>query len=117
MENFFVEDRFMNSIEDLIFHLEIDEENVHELSDDWQEKVEISELEPIFKVDADILCQLLADSNEDRLTEDFEEETNVLNALKESIDFEKLNSLIPKLYYPSGKYEVITKKDILDYFD
>jgi len=117
MEHFFLDDRFMSSIEDLIEHLEIDEESANELPENWEEKVELSELEPIFKIDADTLCQLLADANEDRLTEEFGEESKVLNALKESIDFEKLNSLLPKLYYPSGKFEKITKSDILDYFN
>ncbi len=50
---------------------EIDEDNVNELKDDWQVRVEMSDLEPIFNIDADNLCQLLADANEDRLSEDF----------------------------------------------
>lgn len=71
------------------------------------------ELEPIFQVDAEMLCELLVDANEDRLTVDGDEETDILKALKESIDFDKLNELLPKLYYPNNKFAVITKADLL----
>ncbi len=52
MENFFYEDNFCSYIEDLARVFDIDEDNVNELKDDWQVKVELSDLEPIFKVDA-----------------------------------------------------------------
>ena len=90
MEHFFYEDTFCSDLEDLANVFDIDEDNVNELKDDWQVRVELSDLEPIFNVDADNLCQLLADANEDRLSEDFDEEAKVLKALKETIDFEKL---------------------------
>lgn len=60
------------------------------------------------------MCQLLADANEDRLSEDDDEQVKVIKALKEAIDFEKLNSLLPKLYYPNCTYDIITKQDLLD---
>jgi DNA-directed RNA polymerase specialized sigma subunit len=116
MENFFYDDRFCSDIEDLARVFDIDEDNVNELKDDWQVKVELSDLEAIFKIDADSLCQLLADANEDRLSEDFDEEARVLKALKESIDFEKLKEALPKLYYPNNKFETITKADLVEWF-
>jgi hypothetical protein len=116
MEHFFYEDSFCSDIEDLARLFDIDEDNVNELKDDWQVKVELSDLEAIFEIDANSLCQLLADANEDRLSEDFDEEAKVLKALKESIDFEKLKEKLPKLYYPNNKFEILTKVDLLDWF-
>jgi hypothetical protein len=115
MENFFYEDTFCSDLADLAELFDIDEDNVNDLKDDWQQRVELSELEPIFKIDADNLCQLLADANEDRLSDEFNEEAKVLKALKESIDFDRLNTLLPKLYYPSNKFEIVTKADFVDF--
>lgn len=116
MENFFYDDTFCSDIGDLANAIEIDEDNVNELKEDWQVRVEMSNLEPIFNIDADYLCQLLADANEDRLSEDFDEEAKVTKALKETIDFEKLKEALPKLCYPNNKFEIITKSDLIDWF-
>lgn len=116
MENFFYDDTFCSDLDDLANVFDIDEDNANELQDDWQVKVEMSDLEPIFNIDADNLCQLLADANEDRLSEDFDEEARVLKALKEIIDFEKLKEALPKLYYPNNKFETITKADLVKWF-
>jgi len=116
MEHFFYEDTFCSDWEDLVNAFDIDENNVNELKDDWQIRVEFADLEPIFNVDANSLCQLLADNNEDRLSEDFDEEAKVLKALKETIDFEKLKEALPKLYYPNNKFEIITKADLVEWF-
>jgi hypothetical protein len=116
MEHFFYDDTFCSDLEDLARVLDIDEDNVNDLKDDWQARVELSDLEPIFNVDAENLCQLLADANEDRLSEDFDEEAKVLKALKETIDFDKLKDALPKLYYPNNKFETITKADLVEWF-
>ncbi len=112
MENFIVEDKFYRDLEELFHDLDYDEENPP--SDDWALKVELSDLEPIFNIDAEKLCQMLGDCNEDRLTDNEEEEQKVLNALKESIDFDKLRGLLPKYYYPNGKFVTLTKQDFLE---
>jgi hypothetical protein len=116
MEHFFYDDNFCLDIEDLAGVFDIDEDNVNELKDDWQVKVELTDLEPIFKVDADNLCQLLADTNQERLSEGFDEEARVLEALKESIDFEKLKEALPKFYYPNYTFVTITKSDLVEWF-
>ncbi len=116
MENFFYEDNFCSDIDDFAKIFDIDEDNVNELKDDWAVKIELSDLEPIFNIDAENLCQLLADANEDRLSEDFDEEEKILKALKETIDFEKLKEALPKLYYPNNKFEIITKADLVEWF-
>jgi hypothetical protein len=116
MEHFFYNDNFCSGIEDLARLFDIDEDNVNDLKDGWQVKVELSDLEPIFKVDAENLCQLLARANEERLSEDFDEESKVLKALKETIDFDKLKDALPQFYYPNNKHETITKEDLVEWF-
>lgn len=116
MEHFFYEDRFCLDLNCLADVFDIDEDNVNELEDDWNVIVELSDLEPIFNIDAENLCQLLADANEDRLSEDFDEEAKVLKALKETIDFGKLKDALPKLYYPNNKFQTITKADFVEWF-
>ena len=114
MENFFYDDRFCSDISELMDVFDIDDENLAELEDDWKVRVELTDLEPIFKVDADILCQLLADANEDRLSEDFEQEEEIKKALKSCIDFDKLQAILPKMYYPNNKFVTITKQDLIN---
>jgi hypothetical protein len=116
MINFIYDEIFCSDLGDLAEIYSIDEDYVHELPNDWQVKVELTDLEPIFEVDAESLCQLLADANEDRLSEDFNVEAKVIKALKESIDFEKLQQTLPKLCYPNRKYETITKADLVGWF-
>jgi hypothetical protein len=116
MEHFFYDDTFCSDLEDLANVFDIDEDNVNELNDDWEVRVELSDLEPIFNIDAEKLCQFLADANEDRLSEDFDEEAKVLKALKETIDFDKLKEALPKLYYLNNKFKTITKADLVEWF-
>lgn len=117
MQHFFYNDTFCSNLGDLAEILNIDEDNVNELKDNWHVEVELSELEPIFKVDAEYLCQLLADANEDRLSDVFGEEEVVLKALKESIDFDKLRDSLPKFYYPNNQFELVIKEDLIEWFD
>jgi len=116
MENFFYDSEFCATLYDLAEAISFNEDNPNELADDFRIKVELSTLEPIFKVDADSLCQLLADANEDRLSEDSNDEEEVLKALKECIDFEKLRQLLPKYYYPNNQFAYVTKADLIDIF-
>jgi hypothetical protein len=116
MENFFYEDDFCADFDDLALLININEDTVNELEDDWSIRVESTDIEPIFNVDANILCQLLAAANEDRLTEDPDEEENILKALTGAIDFGKLKDTLPKVYYPSNKFTIITKADLVEWF-
>lgn len=115
MKNFFVEENFYTDLDDLCHYLSIDIESINHLSEDWQLKVELSNLEPIFDVTPESLCQLLADANEERLSEDYDEEEKVLKALKECIDFDKLKEKLPNLYYPNNTFQTITKADIVNF--
>jgi 5'-deoxynucleotidase YfbR-like HD superfamily hydrolase len=115
MENFFYDDRFCGDLSYLMDVFDIEEPK--NLKDDWTCEIELTELEPIFKVDAKKLCQLLCNCNEERLGEEFDskDEERLLKAITESCDFEKLKELLPKYYYPQSKFKVVTKQDLIDY--
>lgn len=115
MENFFYDENFCSDLSDLMEVFDIKEPK--ELKDGWTCKVELTELEPIFKINAEKLCQLLCDCNEERLGEDFDnrDEERVIKAIKESCDFDKLKELLPKYYYPRSNFKVVTKQDLIDY--
>lgn len=114
MENFFIEDRFFSNFEDLLDYIDVE---VEELEDDWSIKIELSELEPMVKLNEDDLVELITDANEDRFAEDNRESEyrNIREAIKLAFDLEKFNNHIEKYYYPTGHYKTITKQDLLDF--
>jgi hypothetical protein len=113
MENFIYNEEFFKDIDSFIDSLPINE--LTDLPDGWVAVIDMCNLEPIFNIDAESLCQILADANEDRLSEDWDEEADVLKALKECIDFEKLKNALPKLYYPSGICKKVTKSYLINH--
>jgi len=115
MENFFYDDRFCSDLSDLMDIFDIEEPK--NLKDDWTCKVGLSQLEPIFKVDAENLLKLLCYDNEERIGEDFDEkdEAKILISINKSVDFNKLKELLPQYYYPTSKFEIITKADLIEY--
>ena len=116
-EDFFYYDTFCSDISDLMMLLDIEEEleAVNELPGDWSIRIELTDLEPVCTLDVDDIYQFILDQYEDRLGEHDQEKT-LKTALRESIDFEKLNQLLPKLYYPNGTFETITKQDLVVHF-
>lgn len=123
MENFFINDNYCNDLEDLIRHLDLEDDgSVEALPEDWQQSVEIAKLEPIFQIDEKFLVDTITsavDKWEDRFPDpDFDDAwifREIKKAITQSIDVNKLNSLLPKLYYPSNEFETIYKQDLLEY--
>lgn len=122
MENFFVDDKFHSDLESLMSDMGInDDDDIKALEEDWSVDCEESTLEKMFQVDEkfivdSIVCQ--TDKWEDRFPDpdnDEREFAQIKKAIRESVDIEKMNSLLPELYYPNGKKFKITKKDLLEY--
>lgn len=117
MNPFFIEDQFYSSIEDYLIDHELEKEDVEKLPDDFKLEVmdtslPIFVLKEHFVVDAIVQC---TDSFEERFPEDSDKVfVDIKEAIKQSIDMEKLNSLLPKLWYPIDKTVTITKEDLLD---
>lgn len=117
-ENFFIDDKFYNEIVDYIEDNDYDNEEIEKLTDDWKVVIRLSNYEPIFQFTMDWLVERIireTDYFEDRFPEDSDVvDTQIENAIRQSVDLEKLNSLLPKLYYPSDKTGVLTKQDLLE---
>lgn len=119
MENFFINENFHCDLESLINDLDIYE--VEELGDDWEIQAEESNIEKIFTLNEDFVVSTIVEHT-DKWEDRFPEESDDLfkrikNAIKQSIDIEKMNSLLPELYYPNGKRFKITKKDLLAFIE
>jgi hypothetical protein len=117
LENFFYADEvFCSTIEDLVEHLEIDED-IEDLPEDWEVQVELTELERVFEVDDDFLDSLVdwaIDANEERFDpENYKTVELVKQAFISGIDKEKITKALPELYYGTGRFVTITKKDLL----
>lgn len=106
MENFFVDEDFYLDLQEYCDYNEVD---IDEISMHAPMKVELSELEPAIQFDLDMLMELLDD---DRCSEDTYDD--ILKVLKDNIDLEKINSLVPKLYYPNNKFHTFTREDFMD---
>ena len=76
--------------------------------------VEDCDLEPIGKISAELLTELLMEQWEDRRSEDGNEDDKTELVLSENIDFDKINGLLPKLWYPNGKEITFTYEQLME---
>jgi len=113
MENFFYDSEYCSSIEDLIYKVVDDEDEIYELEDDWEIKCYKSNFEKLEEIDEYWITQRM---DEDRFPEDDERTVDkLLKLFKDNINFEKINEQMPKLYYENGKSFMITKQDLINY--
>ena len=120
MENFFIDDKIYSDLGEYIDDaFEGEEDRVMALSDTWHENAEETDLEPVLKMDANYVEDLvdnIVDNEIERFPEEPDSIIKKLNkAFMESFDFEKFNQECPKMYYPNGKRFTITKKDLLEW--
>ena len=118
MENFFIDDKFYSNVEELLEDLEI--ETVDEIPENYSEKAESASLEPISKgITYEYLVDTVFSYLEDRMPEDYtkEFEDKIVNAIKQSLDIDKLHSLMPKLWYANNEFITITREDLISYLD
>jgi len=111
--NYYYNENYYSEISDISEDLFETEEEIHELPDDYRLEVFTTILKPIVVFDPRMILDKCVD--EDMFSEENadREDLKIHEALKECIDFEKLNSMIPKLYYPDKKI-FLTKKDFVD---
>ena len=119
MENFFIDGKFYNDLSELMDDRDIQDDELHLLDGDWCETAKQSKLEKIFTLKKDFVVNAIieqTDTWEERFPEDsddlFEE---IKKAVEQGIDLEKMNNLLPELYYPDGVKFKITKQDLIDY--
>lgn len=106
-----LEDKFYHDEYDLAESYDLDE--LLEDPEDWSIKVELCDLELIGFLDGSVISERAFD--EGRFTEEMhDDQEKIAKILNDNIDFEKINSLLPKFWYPNGKYETYTKQDIIN---
>jgi hypothetical protein len=73
-------------------------------------------IEPIFTLTYDKIEEMFIGFNEDRMPEDIkgDDEIKITEAIKSSVDIEKLKEMSPKYYYPNGVFYNITKEDLIN---
>ena len=119
MENFFCGDRFCSDLSDLMDVFDIDDEKLNELENGWSAEIEEGSLQKIFVLKKDFIKDVIIEQTE-RWDDRFPEEPDsvfddIEEAINQSIDIDKLNELLPSLYYPNGKTQVVTKSDLIQY--
>ena len=116
MENFFYDDIFCETTEDLMTYLELEPE---ELYGDWEIRCQAATLEKMFTLEksdiVEAINEMTRDDNEERFPEDYSEsiEKAIRKAISDGIDIDKINAAIPELYYPNGEFFTITKSDLV----
>jgi cobyric acid synthase len=119
MTPFFIDEEIFHDIEDFLHDRQLEnKEEIDALPDNWEQKIEYTQLEKIFEIDdnfIDDICEWLCEKNEERIPEFFDTtEAKIKKALRESIDIKKLKELMPELWYPNDEEGKLTKKDLLD---
>lgn len=114
MENFFYNDNFYSDMESFIHENFDDESEIAELDDDKLFLCKGSKLEPILKLSAEWIAERIDDERFSENNNENEVE-KIMKVLSGNIDFDKINSLLPELYYENYKDKfTITKQDLLD---
>lgn len=112
MENFFYNEQFYSDLTECCNYNDWDEQVIQSFPDDFKIEVELSNLETIQRLSPEWILERIED---ERFSENTEDEADLItNILRENIDFEKINALMPKLYYSKGEREYISKQDLLD---
>ena len=105
-------EKYYSDIEELSEDLFPNEEEIINLDDDYKLEVYDTIEKPITKLSAEWMVE-----NMDEECWPDEDNDSCYNRVKkifsENIDFDKINSLLPKLWWPDKKY-YLTKKDFLE---
>ena len=113
-EKFFFNYNFFFYFESFFFQNFDDESEIAELDDDKLFLCKGSKLEPILKLSAEWIAERIDDERFSENNNENEVE-KIMKVLSGNIDFDKINALLPKLYYENYKDKfTITKQDLLD---
>jgi hypothetical protein len=113
MEPFFYNDNFYTELEDLCSYEEWDKEEIQSWPDDFKLEADCCDLETIEEIDAEWIASRIDDERFSEESYD-KEYAKILKVLNENIDFDKINSLLPKLYYSNRSKLYFTKADLLE---
>lgn len=104
---------FFSDLGELMDYLDINEE-LEGIDDDWKIEVKECQLEPIMTLSTDWIMERV---NEERFSEEGADNqcARIEKVLDESIDYSKINEMMPQLWYPTAKKITFTKQDLIDW--
>ena len=111
---YYYNENFYSEVEEIIEDLDLDCMDENETL-----KVENCDLEPIITLTAKLIVDSLENHLEERHSENCAEiEYNrIVAVLKQNIDFDKINSELPKLWYPNNTFETFSKAQLLSFLE
>jgi len=105
-----IDDRFFSEVQDIAEHLEY--EFLVEQTDDFTVEAYECDLELIGFLSGETIAERVFE--EDRFSENMDEDQErIAKILDANIDFEKINSLLPKLWYTSDRKVIFTKAELI----
>lgn len=105
-----IDDRFFSEVQDIAEHLEYD--FLADQTDDFTVEAYECDLELIGSLSGEAIAERVFD--EDRFSENMDEDQErIAKILDANIDFEKINSLLPRLWYPSDRKVIFTKAELI----
>lgn len=107
---YYYSEKYYDQIKDVAQNLDL-----YAMSEDATIQVEKCVLQPIVTLNADIVVNGLESELEERYSEnDGESEFNqIKEVLKRNIDFKKINSELPRLWYRNNVLETYTKSQLI----
>jgi len=111
MENFFYNDNFYSDLSELAQRFEDDDE-LKDFSDDEIFEIELSSEEPIIVLSAEWIANRVEDERLGDDGDDGDQIEKLIDVLNKHVDFEKVNSLIPKMFYTTGEIAFVTIKEL-----
>lgn len=105
-----IDDRFFSEVQDIAEHLEYD--FLIEQNDDFTVEAYECDLENIGFLNGEMIAERVFD--EDRFSENADEDQErIAKILDANIDFEKINLLLPKLWYATDRKVIFTKAELI----
>lgn len=105
-----IDENFYDEIQDIAESIGYEE--LIEQSDDFTIEAYECDLEIIGFLDGETIAERAFD--DDRFSEeDYDDKKKIAKILDANIDFDKINKLLPKLWYPRKKI-IITKDELID---
>jgi len=112
MDNFFYSDDFYSDLGELMDALDLEEEDIPLLPDDYSLDCQESKKEKLVTLSNSWISERI---DEERFPEDGDWVFDKVDKALSQIDYEKVNSMMPELYYESRVKFRITKQDLLNY--
>lgn len=104
-----IDDRFFTEVQEIAEHYEYD--FLIEQPDDFTVEAYECDLEYIMQFDGEFISGCIDD---ERLSEDGDEKEDVAKILDANIDFNKINALMPKLWYSSNRKVIFTRDELIN---